>query len=51
MLRFRVGWVERPFAKPIILRDIDGFHCVPKKQALHSTHPIEMCVCVFTKAT
>ena len=46
MLSFRVGWVERPFAKPIILREIDGGHYAPKKQALHSTHPTEMCVCL-----
>jgi len=34
------GWVERLFAKPIILYEVDGFHYVPKKQALHSIYPI-----------
>jgi len=42
MLHVYVGWVERLFAKPIILRKVDGFYCMPKKQAFHSTHPTEM---------
>ena len=41
-MKFRVGWVERLFAKPIIPHEVDGFHYAPKKQALHSTHPTEM---------
>jgi len=40
MIPVHIGWVERLFAKPIILPEVDGFHYLPKKQALHSTHPI-----------
>jgi len=29
-----IGWVERLFAKPIILHEVDGFHYVPKKHRL-----------------
>jgi len=42
ILRLRVGWVERLFAKPIILHEVDGFHYASKKQALQSTHPTKM---------
>jgi len=32
MLNPRVGWVERPYAKPINTCTADGFHYAPKKQ-------------------
>jgi len=32
MLNTRVGWVERPYAKPINTCIADGFHYAPKKQ-------------------